>query len=544
LAREVFVDRAAAAGLRFEHSNGMTGEYYLPEILSGGGALLDYDRDGDLDVLLIQGHELGSGETSARPNLRLWRNDLVPGDESPAFEDVTEGRGLDTLGYGMGIATGDYDNDGWVDVYLTALGPNQLFRNNGDGSFSDVTTATGTHAAGWSTSATFFDFDRDGWLDLYVAQYVGFDPKSNKQCVSPVGRRDYCASTNFAGQSDKLFRNRGDGSFEDVSEAAGIETEASNGLGVVAEDFDADGWTDIYVANDMLPNILWRNNSDGSFRDEALMAGSAVNAQGRAEASMGIAAADFDADGDSDLFMTHLDEETNTLFENDGKGLFLDATNARQLAVPSLPLTGFGTVALDYDNDAWIDLFVVNGAVYKLDAQADAGDSFPFRQPKLLFRNTGSGSFEDVTARAGAVLAVPEVSRGACAGDIDNDGDTDVLILNNNGSARLLINQVGHKRNWLGLRLVGTPGQRDMLGARVAVDLASGATLWRRAASDGSYLSASDPRVLVGLGENAAVTLVRVFWPGGKAEQWEPPALGCYTTLVQGKGTPWVPTSP
>ena len=469
----------------------------------------------------------------------MYRNDLVvhaDGTRTLRFTDVTDASGLGVRAYGMGVATGDLDNDGWVDVYRTGLGPNQLFRNNGDGTFTDVSDQTGTSDPRWSVSASFVDIDRDGWLDLYVGNYLDHSVDDEIRCFTRTGERDYCGPRHYSPVPDRLYRNRRDGTFVDVTAAAQMAGDYGSALGVVAADVDADGWADIYVANDGEPNQLWINQQDGRFRDSALLAGAALNGVGSAEGSMGVDAGDFDADGDDDLFMTHLVAETNTLYINDSAGLFEDRSAMVGLGVPSLAYTGFGTAWFDFDNDGWLDLLVANGAVRTLDALERATDPFPLDEPNQLFRNLGMGRFEEVTGRAGAVFALSEVSRGAAFGDVDNDGDLDVLVTNNNGPARLLINHVGQRNRWVGLRLVGGPGPRDMLGARVGVFRDEGPPLWRRARTDGSYASAHDPRVLVGLGEAATVRRIRVVWPSGRVEDWTDIAVGRWTTLTEGTG--------
>ena len=505
LAGEVFVDAAKERGLDFVHANGMSGEMYFPEMMGQGGALFDYDGDGDLDVFCVQGGKLGPG--------RLYRND------SMRFVDVTEASGLGAGGvggYGMGAATGDIDNDGQVDLYLTNYGPNRMYRNNGDGTFSDVTERTGTGDPRWSVSASFFDLDRDGWLDLYVANYVDFSVEKNPKCFAPSSRRDYCGPADFPPQRHTLYRNRGDGTFEDVSARSGVARQPGPGLGVVAFDADRDGWTDLFVANDGAPSFLWMNQKDSTFRDDALLAGVAVNRRGQAEAGMGVDAGDFDADGDEDLFVTHLSGETNGLYVNDGTGLFEDRSTESGAGLGSLPFTSFGNGWIDYDNDGWLDLFITSGAVRILEPLAQAGDPYPLSQTDQLYRNIGDrgGRLEEVTSTAGAVFRKPGVGRGAAFGDVDNDGDTDVVAFYSNGPVRLLLNQVGNRRSWIGVQ-AGVPGTRVEVGK-----------LWRRVHTDGSYASASDPRVLVGLGETREV-VVRIHAPG-KIEEWRGVPAGRY----------------
>jgi hypothetical protein len=463
---------------------------------------------------------------------------MAPGG-TPRFLDVTEASGIRALGYGTGAAAGDMDNDGDVDLYVLAFGSNQLWKNRGDGTFEDATRTAGVDDPRFSLSASFADLDRDGWLDLHVANYVEFSVEHNVVCYAPSSRRDYCGPSAFPPALDRLFRNRG-GTFEDVSLPSAIASKAGRGMGVVAVDLDRDGWQDLFVANDGMFNFLWRNLKGLRFEEIGLQSGAAVNADGEMEANMGIAAGDYDADGDDDLFVTHMAGETNTLWVNDGSGLFEDRTNRARLGAPSLPSTGFGTAWIDYDNDGWLDLLAANGAVTEVEERVRAGDPYPYAQTHQLFRNLGDGKFADVSREAGAPFRQLEIGRGAAFGDVDNDGDMDVLIVNTNGPARLLVNQIGNRRPWLGLRLVGRPpgarAERDLLGARVAVVRKGAPTLWRRAATDGSYASANDPRVLVGLGDAAEVTEIRAEWPDGKSEVFPPTPLRTYTTLVQGTG--------
>jgi enediyne biosynthesis protein E4 len=563
LADDLFVDRAAEWGLTFSYWNGMSGQYYYPEIIGGGAALFDFDQDGDLDVFFPQGALLGSGKPTVLPPAkaggRLFRNELISRNGfgparsgTPRFVDVTEASGIRSLVYGTGAATGDVDNDGDLDLYVLAFGANQLWKNRGDGTFEDASRAAGVDDPRFSLSASFADLDRDGWLDLYVANYVDFAVEQNIVCYAPSSRRDYCGPSAFPAALHRLYRNRGDGAFEDVSLPSGIAAKAGRGMGVVAVDLDRDGWQDLFVANDGMFNFLWRSLAGKRFEEIGLPAGAAVNADGEAEANMGIAAGDFDADGDDDLYVTHMAGETNTLWVNDGTGSFEDRTNPARLGAPSLPATGFGTAWIDYDNDGWLDLLAANGAVTEVEERVRAGDPYPYAQTHQLFRNLGPSPqgirFADESRAAGAPFRQLEIGRGAAFGDVDNDGDTDALIVNTNGPARLLINQAGDRRPWLGLRLTGRPpgarAERDLLGARVAVVRKGGPPLWRRAATDGSYAAASDPRLLVGLGEAAPGSLgsnimeVRVVWPDGKAEVFPPPPLRTYTTLVQGTGKP------
>jgi hypothetical protein len=535
-----FTDRAEASGLTFTHVNGMTGKFHYAEIIAPGAAMFDYDNDGDLDVYLVQGQSLdrpSSPAANARGG-RLFRNDLTIGQDGTRtlrFTDVTDASGIHSRGYGMGVAAGDFNNDGCTDLYLTNLGPNQLFRNNCDGTFTDVSKQSRTDDPSWSVSASFLDYDRDGWLDLFVGNYLDWRAGSSMPCFSASGRPDYCSPNVFQPQPSRLYHNNRDGSFTDVTEASGIAREFGPALGVSTADFNGDGWIDLYVANDGQPNQLWINQHDGTFRNTGLLSGTALSAHGKAKAGMGVDAGDFDNDGDEDLFVTNLTGEGNDLYVNDGSGLFEEQSARSGLGPASRAYTGFGTAWFDIDNDGWLDTLVVNGAVQTIEALRNVNDPFPLHQRKLLFRNLGNGRFEDATARGGAAFQLSEVSRGAAFGDIDNDGDVDVLVANNNGKPRLLINNVGSRNHWIGLRLVGRNG-RDMLGARVGIVRGDGSTLWRRARTDGSYASASDPRVVVGLGQSAHVAGIRVRWPGGATEEWNADAVDRYVTLREGEG--------
>ena len=549
----IFRDVSLQTGLRFRHYNGMTGKFFLPEIMGAGAALFDFDGDGDLDVFLVQGSTLEPADQPARTMFpwqgpgelsgRLFRNDLTSGKDgnSVKFVDVTEKSGIVAKGYGMGVAVGDINNDGRPDLYLTNLGSNQMWLNQGDGTFVDVTAKTGLDDRRWSTSASFFDYDRDGWLDLMVVNYAEFTTANSPNCYAATTARDYCTPRVFRAPGNRLWHNQGDGTFEDVTTKARVDKEFGHGLGIIAADLDYDGWTDIYVTNDGDPNQLWINQKDGTFKNEALLAGAAVNRNGQAEAGMGVDAGDFDNNGTDDLFITHLMDEINTLYLNLGKGLFEDRTREVGLGMPGRRFTGFGTLFFDYDNDGWLDLLVTNGAVQLLPDLMRQNYPFPLGQPNQLFRNTGNGGFVEVMGPLPPEFRELQVGRGAAFGDIDNDGDTDVLITNNNQPARLFLNEVGNRNHWLGLRLISKSG-RDLLGARVQVALRNSAdgknvVLWRRARTDGSYLNANDPRVLVGLGNNRSVDSVRVYWPGGEIEDWKNISIDRYTTLTEGSGT-------
>ena len=545
---EWFVDQAASAGLDFLHFNGMSGEFYFPEMIPPGAGLVDFDNDGDLDIYLVQSAILGADTvmedaifpwTGPLPlRGRLFRNELDENSTESTtlhFTDVTEASGIDAQGYGMGVATGDVDNDGWVDLYLTYLGRNQLFKNNGDGTFLNISASSGTDDPGWGVSASFVDYDRDGWLDLYVGNYVHYDLAADVRCARLTGERLYCGPEAYPPQSDRLYRNQGDGTFDDVTSRALRSGQFGPALGVSTADFDGDGWIDIYVANDQTENLLWINQRDGTFVNDGILSGTSVNADGEPEGSMGVDAGDGDNDGDEDLVMTHVPEEGHNLYVNLGSGLFEDASAQSRIHMATLGYTGWGTAWFDYDNDGWLDVLAANGAFRAIPTLV--GDPFPYGERNVLLRNAGNGTLEDVTAAAGTVFHLLDVSRGAAFGDIDNDGDVDVLVSNTNGPPRLMINQVSENAHWLGLRLLGAETRRDMVGATVEIHRPGEPLLWRRARADGSYASANDPRVHIGLGASDTPPTVRITWPNGRTETWTEIALDRWTTLVEGTGT-------
>jgi hypothetical protein len=529
----LFTDVTSEAGLDFHHHNGAEGRLLLPEVIGAGGALFDFDNDGDLDVFAVESGAIpGTSPSMSRSRSRLYRNELDRATRQIRFTDVTERSGIVASGYGMGAATGDIDNDGWIDLYLTNLGSNQLFRNRGDGTFVDITAASRTDDPRWSTSAVFFDVDRDGWMDLFVANYVDFAVTMKRECFSSGRSRDYCNPVVYTPTPDRLFRNNGDGTFTDVSVKAGITRATGRGLGVLAADLNDDGWTDLYVANDGDANQLWINErGSGAFRDDALLAGVAVSRTGQPQGSMGIDLADVDRDGDDDLFVTNLDNESNTFYLNTGKGLFEDRTS--EFGLFRLGFTGFGTRFIDYDNDGWLDLVVANGAVRHLAAQVRRGDPYPLKQRNQLLRNESGRRFVDVTGPAGPAFDRIDVGRGVSMGDLDNDGDSDLVIFNNSGPARVLRNDVGSRQHWLGVRVVDR--RRDAVQTRVELVRTTGAPLVRRIQSDGSYSAASDPRVLFGLGSEASTQTVRVRWPGGRIEEFRDLAADRYWVLEAGK---------
>lgn len=518
----------------------------MPEIMGAGAALFDYDGDGDLDVYLIQGAMLDEKKKPDeanfpppkdwKPGNRLFRNELIPSGKL-RFTDVTEKAGVGSIGYGMGVATGDYDNDGDIDLYVTNFGSNVLYRNNGDGAFTDVTREAGVDDPRWSSSAAFVDYDRDGDLDLFVCNYVDFTVMGAKRCFTPTGEPDYCSPASYRPAPDRLFRNEGGGKFIDATQTSGIGATLGPGLGVTCADFNGDGLIDIYVANDGAANLLWINKGNGKFEENGLMSGAAYGVDGVARAGMGVTAGDFDNDGDEDLLVTNLTREGSTLYRNNGKGQFDDATIEFKLAQPSFLSTGFGVAWFDYDNDGWLDLFAANGAVTL--APALRGQPYPFHQRNQIFHNEPGKGFRETTDSAGQALKLSEVSRAAAFGDIDNDGDVDILVTNNNGPARLLLNQAAARAHWLKVKLVGVKDNRDGVGAKVAVIRKNAKPFWRRVHTDGSYLAASDPRVHFGLGNETSIEAVGVIWPSGSKEIWTNVKVDSLNTLRQGTGKSW-----
>ena len=537
-----FVDVAQEAGVDFVYRNGMTGKFWFPEIMGGGVALLDYDNDGRLDIYLVQGGLMpgAEGDATAAGGDRLYRNESSRDEAGrwvARFRDVTEDAGIVAHGYGMGVASGDFDADGFTDLYVLNLGDNQLWRNNGDGTFSDVTAAAGVNDAAWSVSASFGDLDGDGLPELFVANYADYAVAKNRECRSTLTNQlDYCSPSAYPGVPDRLFRNLGAGRFENATRSAGIAGVARHGLGVIVADLDYDGRPDIYVANDGDPNSLWLNRGNLKFEDEAFLAGSAVNADGMTEAGMGVDAADYDRSGTEDIFVTHMRSESNTLYRNEGDGWFTDVTSRSGLGVPSLSYTGFGTAWVDVNMDGWLDLVVGNGAVTLERDLVEAGSSFPYHQRNQLFLNDGAGRFRDASEDAGPAFAVANVTRGAAVGDLDNDGRPDIVFSNIEGPAQVLLNRTQYDARWLGLELVDDSGRRHATGAMAWLLEGEEALLRLRSRADGSYASAQDARLLFALGDPGAPRAVRVRWPDGTLEEFTGLAVDRYHVLRQGTG--------
>jgi enediyne biosynthesis protein E4 len=543
----IFKDAAEETGLKFQHFIGATGSYFVPEIFGSGIAVIDYDGDGDLDIYIMQGTILDKTKsmkdsmfpppTDHFPGNRLYRNELIPSGKL-SFTDVTEKAGVGgNGGYSMGVAVGDYDNDGRPDIYVTNYGRDILYHNNGDGTFSDVSKDSIPQEESFGSSAAFVDYDRDGYLDLYVVRYNSFRVPG-KVCTGYAGGREYCGPNDYRPIPGKLYHNEGNGHFVDVTAKAGTGTAFGNGLGVICADFNDDGWIDIFVANDKTPNQLWINRHNGTFEDEALVAGVAYDELGKEHAGMGVTAADFDGDGDEDIFIANIMGETHMLYQNQGKGMFRDATTLFGLGGSTVPFTGFGTLWFDYDDDGKLDIFITNGEVRIIEALR--GKPFPFDQKCQLFHNDGK-IFRDVSAESGPAFQVSAVGRGAAFGDIDNDGDVDIAVSNANGPARLLLNQAGNRNHWLNVRARGTTVNRDAFGSRIALNRKGRTPAWSRVASDGSYLSANDPFVHFGLGNDEDLRSsppesLLVIWPDGSKETWPVEKTDTLLILQQGKG--------
>jgi hypothetical protein len=524
-----FADVTAQLGVAFRHAASPTSQKYLPETMGGGVALLDYDADGRLDIFFTNGAAVADPmpETAApdKREPRFW-NRLFHQKPDGTFEDVTARAGLRGEGYSMGAAVGDFDGDGRADLYVAAFGgAGRLYRNRGDGAFEDVTQRTKAFVSGWGTSAGWFDYDADGRLDLFVARYMDWDWRAGALYCGTPEVRAYCHPDNFKGATPVLLHQKADGTFEDVSARAGLADPEGKGLGVVFADFDDDGRADIFVANDNARQFLFRNKGDGTFEDVGLVAGVGYDEHGKSFAGMGVDAADYDNDGRVDVFVTALSNETYPLFRNNGDMSFTYATGTAGLSPITVPYSGWGARLADFDADGLRDIFVAQGHV--LDTIEKTTGFIAYRQMPLLLRNTGK-VFVNVSAAAG--LTRPLAARGAAFGDIDNDGDTDVVIAQTDGAALVLRNS-GAKNHWLGLALAGAKGNRLGLGARVVVTDSGGGRQVFDVTAAGSYLSSNDTRLIVGLGSKSGVRTVEVRWPGGRSQTINSPAVDTYHTV-------------
>jgi hypothetical protein len=518
-----FTDITQTAGIDFKQENSPTSNKYLLETMGGGVAVLDYDNDGRLDIFFTNGAKIddpmADGKQPDKSERKFW-NRLYHQNADGTFSDVTERAGLTGMPqgyYGMGVAVGDYDNDGFEDIYVTGYGGNTLYHNNGNGTFTDVTKTAGVGASGWSASAGFFDYDNDGRLDIFVTRYVDWSFKTNRYCGEhKPGYRSYCHPDNYDGVTNILYHNNGDGTFTDVSAKAGIANSNGKGLGVSFADYDGDGFTDIFVANDSVQCFLYHNNGNGTFSEVGLLAGVGYNEDGKAFAGMGADFTDFDNDGYPDIVVTDLSNERYMLFRNNGDGSFRDVTNASGVGAATLAFSGWSTHLFDFDNDGWKDLFVAQGHV--MDTIEQTSPNLKYLQPPLLLHNE-SGHFKRVVL--GAALQTEWAGRGAAFGDLDNDGDVDVVMSNVGQKATVLRNDGGNRNHWLAIQAIGRKSNRDGIGSRVKVVSASGLTQYFTVNTAVGYLSASDKRLLVGLGRDATAKLVEIRWPSGIVQKFE-----------------------
>ncbi len=529
----LFVDATEEAGLTLANTFGGADKRYIVESTGSGAAFFDGDDDGDLDLYIVNGSTFETYANKSGPGNMLYRNQ---GDGW--FEEVTGAGGASDRGWGGGVAVGDFDNDGYRDLYVTNYGPNALYRNRGDGTFAQA--KAGVTGADYSVSAAFFDYDRDGDLDLYVVNYVVFDlgavpadAADDEPCIYLGGIRVFCGPQGMEGAGDVLYRNDGDGLFAEVTRDTGVEAAGDYyGLGVVPADFNDDGYMDLFVANDQTPNVLFKNNGDGHFADVAPLVGVAYNGDGQEEASMGVDAGDYDGDGDVDFYVSNFYRESNTLYRNDGGDRFADVTETAGLAAPTLDFLGWGTQFFDYDNDGDLDLFAANGHVYP--QVEGTGADIAYAQSNQLFANAGEGRFVEVTHKAGPGMQIVKASRGTCIGDYDNDGDIDVFVVELNDVPTLLRNDGGNQRNGLMVQVVGEGSNRDGVGAKIRVSAESGSQ-WRTVNGASGYLGHSDIRAHFGLGQERQVD-VEITWSDGEKEWIRGIAANRWVMVRQGQG--------
>ena len=507
-----FTDITAQAGIHFKHNSGAFGKKYLPETMGSGVCFIDYDNDGWQDILLINSMDW-PGHKSGKSFPALYHN-----NKDGTFTDVTKQAGLAVEMYGLGCTVGDYDNDGYDDIYITALGSNHLFRNLGNGKFADVTAKAGVADPGFSSSAVWFDYDNDGKLDLYVAHYIEWSVATDQYCSLDGKNKSYCTPQTYKGQSATLFHNKGNGTFENVTKKAGLYDPTSKSLGIAMLDYDNDGWMDLFVSNDTEPNKLYHNNHNGTFTDVGVAAGVAYGEAGTARAGMGTDAADFDNSGKQGLVVGNFTNEGMALYQNDGLGLFTDQATTNGISTASTKSLTFGTFFFDYDLDGKLDILAINGHVS--DDISVVQPNVKYAQPPQLFRNLGNNKFEEVTAKVGSALQKPIVGRGAAYGDIDDDGDLDLVIMANNGPARLLRNDNANQNDTLRVKTIGTRSNRDGIGVKVIATTSTGLRLMEMVKTGSSYLSQSELPLTFGLGKPSAGKAVnlQIIWPSGHSD--------------------------
>ena len=521
-----FTDATATAGIKFTHNSGRSGKKYLPETLGSGVALFDADGDGWLDVLLINSRDW-------QPHGKKSLSALYHNNHNGTFTDVTKGSGLDVEMYGMGVAVADYDNDGREDVYITALEGDRLFHNEGGGKFKDVTAGSGIKNAVFGTSAAWLDYDRDGKVDLFVANYVQWSRDKDLWCSLDGTTKSYCTPESYKGTASKLYRNLGGGKFQDVSHKAGIADPTSKSLGIGVLDYNGDGWPDLFVANDTQPNKLYRNNKNGTFTDEAMEAGVAFSEEGTARGAMGVDAADYDRSGRPHLLVGNFSNEMLALYHNEGNGIFVDEAPSSTVGQASLLTLTFGAFFFDYDLDGLLDILAANGHLEEEINKVQPRVSY--KQPPLLFHNRGNGKFESVAAAMGPDFSRPIVARGAAYGDLDHDGDLDVVITTNHGPAYLFRNDGGNGNHWLRVRTVGTKSNRDGIGAVVRVTSAAGKQ-WTLVRTGSSYCSQSETAPTFGLGRDKVVQTLEVEWPSGVKQRFTNVPANQVVTVDEAKG--------